>query len=356
MGSLVHDLSAALGAAWVENTRRVKGWKPRQGPRDHLTASNLSECGRAMALDLLHPEDNPPFDDDTLERLYRGDDTETAKNARLHQVGMLCKPPFRVHGQQREVEIFTRDGKTLLIRGKVEGTLEFYTERLEVDYEIKSGQAVAHVETLEDMLRGHWTRKYVRQFVSYLYAPVRGGRGNGLGIFILDRPGLPVLIPVDLAEDARLLDLAEKTLTAAEWAVEARFEARELPPFTTDQGLCRRCVHLGKSCHPPIGFGPGAQIDDDPVAASVVAEYLETKEPATRHDRAKRFLFGDSKKPGRYRNSPLVLVAGEYIVEGEWGPFTRYEVPEYIKAKHKVVDPQGQWKTNVTKLASTAKD
>src|ERR1700742_4119617 len=158
----VEDLTQALAGAWAENTRRVKGRSPRLGPRDYLTASNLSECARAMTLDLLHPEDYPPFDDDTLERFYRGDDIETTKNARLHQVGLLCQPPFRVHGQQREVEIRSRDGKTLLIRGRVEGTLEFYTEKVDIDYEIKSGQAVAHIETFEDLLRSHWTRKYLR--------------------------------------------------------------------------------------------------------------------------------------------------------------------------------------------------
>jgi hypothetical protein len=354
--ALVNDLSEALGAAWVENTRRVKGRVLRPGPRDYLTASNLSECPRAMTLDMLHPEDNPPFDDDTLERFYRGDDVETAKNARLHQVGMYCKPPFRVFGQQREVEIYSRDGKTLLIRGRVEGTLDFYTEKTEVDYEIKSGQAVAHIETFEDLLRNHWTRKYLRQFLAYLYAQVERKKGSGLGIFIIDKPSLPALIPLDLAGNDQLLEIAEATLRNAEWAVEARFEAREMPPFIDQPAVCQRCVHLGKSCHPPVDFGPGAQVDDDPAAALVLEEYIETQASHKTHERAKRYLFGDNSKPGRYRGRPMVLAGGSFIVQGRWGPYTRYEVPDEVKNQYKVVDEKGQWKAEVTRLASEAKD
>lgn len=349
------ELSAAVAEAWAENTRRVKGRTPRPGPRDYLTASNLSECPRAMALDMLHPEDAPPFDDDTLERFYRGDDIEATKNARLHQVGLLSKPPFRVHGQQREVEIRSRDGKTLLIRGRVEGTLDFYTEHVQLDYEIKSGQAVAHVETFEDLLRNQWTRKYLRQFLAYLYAQVEGGKGSGLGVFIIDKPALPVFIPLDLAGDDRLLEIAETTLRNAEAAVEARFDARELPAFHPDPGICRRCFHLGKSCHPPIDFGPGAQIDDSPEAAEELARYLATKTAHKEHEAAKRFLFGSNDKPGRYRGRPLVLVAGKYVVEGRADPYTSYPIPEAVKNQYKKVDPVGKWTPSVVELATASR-
>ena len=350
----IQGLTASLASAWEANTTQKKGRPKRTEPRDYLTASGLSECPRAMALDLIHPEDGEDFDAHTLERFFRGDERESAMNVRLHQVGMISSPPFRPILQQLDVTLYARDGKTVIIRGKLEGYLDF-GDGLKVAYEIKSGKAVERVDTLADLLRGHWTRKYVRQFLAYLYSEVKGGRGNGLGVFILDRPGLPVFIPVDLGESAELLALAEETLTNAEHAVEARFQAREMPAFTQDQDLCRRCPHLGKSCHPPMDFGPGLTVDEDEDAAAVLEEWLDTAEAKREHERCERYLFGDKEKPGRYRGREMVLAGGRYLVEGKWQPYTSYPVPEAVKLQYKKTDEKGAWKKKVTRL-SDAKD
>jgi hypothetical protein len=347
----IADLTTAVATAWAVNTRQVMGRERQTTPREYLYASGMEDCARWMALDLLHPEDRQPFDDDTLERFWRGDEAEEAKNARLYKVGKFSDPPFRPEQQQSTVEIHDREGKVLLARGKVEGLLHFHTLGLRIVYEVKSGMAVARVETMDDMFRSPWTRKYLRQLCVYLYGQVLGGRGNGLGMFILDQPGLPRLLPVDLQED-RFLALAEETLTGAEMAVAARRGA-ELPVFSRDPGVCQRCPHLGKSCHPSImGIGEGVEVDDDPDAAETLQTYLDTAEAAREHERASKRLF---EAGGRYRGRGQVLVAGRYLVTGKWEPKTKYDVPEDVKLQFKKIDDMGAWKKKILPLMVAAK-
>lgn len=338
--------ATALRTAWEAETRarKERGAAP---PREHLYASGRKPCTRWMSLDLLHPEDSADSfnDTNTLERFLRGDEREAAINARLFAVGMRSTPPFRPIEQQSTVEVRDRDGM-LLLRGKKEGSLLFEDGR-KVTYEVKSGRSVERAETLEDLDRSPWARSYVDQHLVYLLAESRPE-----GVFILDRPALPAFIPVRLEEH---LERAESFLREAREAIDAARLVRSgflpgddiLPPMTADRSVCRRCPHLGKSCHPELDFGPGLQVIDEEELAEAIQDELTFEPVAAEYEQARKYVRE------RLRGVEQALVAGKYLVRGKWSAMTS-RVGEDTRPKE--TNPKGRFSLSIERLESEAKD
>ena len=327
--SQVHEMTTdplgALEAAWTAHLRAGR-WEGG-APRTYVYASGRRDCKRAMALDLLHPEDWPVPAPDALERMERGKEREASIVARLQQIGPRCPVPFQVIEGQHRFEVKDRDG-TVLIVGKIDGRLRFATREQPV-FEIKSGESFRRIETLEDFERSPWTRHAPDQLLSYLLA-----EGEPWGFFVIDRPGLPKLIRVDLEDH---LDRAEAFLQEARLAIDAKAGKVPMPPFTQDAGSCRRCSHYGKSCAPPLDFGEGAAMITD----ERLIDLAEVRERSA--EAHQEYEEADKELKAALRGIELGVL-GPFLVSGKWGRSTRLEFPsEECKKQFQVVDPKGRF-------------
>lgn len=334
------DHLIALRRAWEEDLLRDRKqdkagtiYRPK-----NVYASRIRKCARAMALDCLHPEDDPFDRPLTLERFKQGNESERATIARLHAIAPFCDPPFQIVEEQHRFEVRDRDGE-LLVSGKMDARLKF-ADGAKPPCEIKSGRSYESCETVEDLARGIWSAGALDQLLSYLFADDKQPEPRWGLILIRRQSDFPVFIRVNLEEH---LDRVEGFLRRARLAVDARHQRAELPPFLQDAGECRRCPHLGKSCTPPMDFGPGAQIITDP-------DLLSAAEVRERNRMARdEYELADKKLKGSLRGVNLGIL-GPYQVTGEWGPMTKYDIPEDVKAPFKRVDPKGRFTLQIERI------
>jgi hypothetical protein len=290
-----------------------------------------------MALDLLHPEDRGTIQADALERMRRGTEREAAIVARLMQIGPRCTPPFEVIENQKRFEIKDRDG-TVLISGKYDGRLKFST-KVKPPFEVKSGETFKRATCLEDLDHSPWTRHALDQLLAYLLS-----EGEPWGFFIIDRPGVPLFLRVNLEDH---LQRAEGFLRDARTAIEAKNGRVGMPAFTQDRSECRRCDHFKKSCAPPSDYGAGVQVITDPHLIGL-AEIREKNRAA-----GKEYDHADKELKGALRGVEDGIV-GDFLVRGRWQKKTRVELPDDIKAKYSTVDPKGSFVINIDRLADPA--
>ena len=337
------DPLVALMEAWEQDLlrqkRRERGSTPYRPV--NVYASKRRRCVRAMALDMLHPEDDPFDKPIQFERMKQGNEAESAIVARLHAMGKFCDPAFTVAEQQHRFEVKDRDD-TVLITGKMDGRVRF-EDGPRPPFEIKSGKSYENCETIEDLDRSVWARAAVDQLLSYLYAdlpenyPDREPWGF---LFIRRQSRLPVAIRIRLLDH---LQRVEAFMKDARVAVDARHGRGELPVFTQDRGECRRCPHLGKSCTPPMDFGPGVQVITDPalIDAAGVRE---------RHrDSYKEYQAADKYLKDSLRGTEMAIL-GPYQVMGKWAPSTSYDVPKEIKEEYRRVKEQGRFTLTIERI------
>lgn len=360
--NLLLDLETALTTAWSQQTRQLK---PSYSglPRNYVYASGIHGCARSMFYDMAGggpPEDLP---DDARERMLMGDEIERVISNRLGVLpnifdGVL-QAQFRRSEEQQVVEVRDRDG-VLLLRGRIDGKLEAtitptYPVNLEVDfnawlrenqkhyripYEIKSGQVVARAESLEDLQRSSYGKKYVLQFLSYLLA-----LGTPVGLLILVQPGGPRFLWVKLEDH---LKETEEALQRVRVAIDG-IESKEPPDFTKDQTLCARCRHFGRQCFPSVDYGAGAVILSEEVDAEVseLARILERTDEA-----ATEYAHADKRIKALLRGVELAVFAGgRFQAKGKWQRDTKYDIPAEVKEPFKRVEEKGKFILKVTRLA-----
>ena len=321
-------LADLLRSSWVEHL--LSSRRGGATTRDYVYASGRRDCVRAMALDLLHPEDAPEWTPGQLERFRRGDEREAAIVSRLMQVGPRANPPFRVIEGQRRFEIKDRDG-ALLIVGKIDGRLQFEGRSEKPIFEVKSGESYRRVEEFADLQRSPWTRKAGDQLLAYLLA-----EGEPIGLLIIDRPDVPAFIEVRLEDN---LERAEGFLRDARTAVDVRFGKAPLPTFIDNPSVCRTCDHCGKSCAPPLDYGEGLEFCSDPELVKAAEDRKKLAEFARQYDHA------DDTLKKALRGRPQVAV-GPYVVTGKWQASTAYNIPKEVKRQYAEVNQQGRWITD----------
>lgn len=328
------ELTAIVEAAWRAET--VANFPPPtagQGPRDRVYASGFRDCTRAMALDLLHPEDATDFGEDGMERMLRGRERERSVSIRLVRAGERSNPPFRVANQEDRF-VITDLGREI-ISGRIDGRLFFEHDRsLRPVFEIKSGQAVANVRTLEDLDAGKWTRHYADQLLLYCYA-----QGEPLGMLVLDQPGGVRLITLALEDH---IERVQHRLDQARRAVAVRFDGAPLPDYHPSPSVCGRCPHNGRSCAPPI-LGTGMQIIDDPELEAALEERDASAEAAAAHAKA------DRRVKERLRGIPRAM-CGAFVSEGHWQRRSVLELPEEIRRKYTTQRDEGAFVLEITRI------
>lgn len=288
-------VSAALAREFVDEIDWGVG-----GERTHVWASGYRECARAMALDLLFPEDRGKLSGDSCARMALGKDFEANLRARLERAGRRSDPRFEVEGAQEHWKLYHREHpERVVLTGKTDGKIRIEGARKGVVFEIKRGDSFKRCRTVDDLLAGRWSAAAVYQALGYLL-----GVDLAEAVIIIDSGGVPTLIPIRL-EDHR--DKAEAFLAAAEVASECKHDGRQLPGFAENPELCDGCDHRGKSCAPPWFSGEGPWVSSDPGLVEVVETCLRTREAAREYGR------GWERLKTLCRGLKLVLIGGHTI-------------------------------------------
>jgi|SRR5436190_4946053 len=323
-------LAEGIVAAWA--TYLARGARPA-APHPYVYASSWRACERRMVLEMTQPEALPPWQPEVLAKFRRGDDRERDLLADLTRVGRDAEPPFAVTGQQERFEL--RDHKSrVAIVGKVDAQLKIDGAVAPLEIKSWSPMMVSRIEKFSDLFEGPWTRPGAYQLLCYLF-----GAGVPFGFLLLDRSGIPMLLPVELDQH---LDRLEDFLARAERALDHR-DAGTLPDYVEDPAECQRCGFYGSTCNPPL-IHEGAAILNDPELEANLDRREELKPVAKEYDRLddqiKQQLRGVTEG-----------VAGKFIIKGKWSNQAKLTMPSDVKAQYTVIDPKGRFTLEITKTA-----
>ena len=324
-------LAEGIVAAWTGYLAR--GARP-QTPHPYVYASSYRSCERRMVLEMAAPEGMPPWPPEVLAKFRRGDDRERDLLADLTRVGRDAEPAFSVIGQQERFTL--KDHKSrIAIVGKVDAQLLIDGARAPLEVKAWSPFMTDRIEQFSDLFDSPWTRPGAYQLLTYLY-----GAGVPFGFLLLDRSGIPALIPVELEPN---LDRMEDFLTRAEHALDHR-EAGTLPDFYDDPAECQRCPFYGAVCNPPLVHEGAVILNDPELEANLERrEALQAagKEFARLDDQIKKQLRGVTEG-----------VAGKFIIHGKWGKSTKLDVPAEIKKQYTTTDERGRFTLEITKVSA----
>jgi hypothetical protein len=322
-------IAEAINVAWK---RFLTASRRPVTPHASVYASAFRACSRRMTLELTQPDQQPPFDAEVLAKFRRGDDRERDLLVDLTRIGRDADPPFVVHGQQERFVLKDHKGRAA-ITGKVDARLEIAGAHPPIEVKAWSPLVVDKLETFADVFENPWTSSGGYQLLSYLY-----GAAEPYGFLLLDRSGIPRLLPVELEPH---LDRMEAFLVKAEHVLD-HVAAGTLPPFTDDPIECRRCPFYGTICNPPIS-GRGAQVLSDPELEAAIARREVLKAAG------KEFNDLDADIKQRLRGVESAVI-GRFQITGHWGKYSRVELPADLKAKYTVSNPKGKFTLEITPL------
>jgi hypothetical protein len=323
-------IAQAVSTAWAAYLARQSRTNT---PHPYVYASAWRACDRRMAYELTQPATLPPWPPELLARFRRGDDRERDLLADLSRIGRDAEPGFTVIGQQERFELKDRKGR-VAIAGKVDARLAFDRQtRPPLEVKAWSPFVVDRIETFADLFDNPWTLGGAHQLLAYLY-----GAGEPYGFLLLDRSGLPLLLPVELDQH---LDRMEAFLTKAE-AVIDHVQAGTLPDYLDDPTECKRCPWFGHTCNPPLS-ATGAQILTDPELEAI----LERRDALQAAGREYWDLDRTVKDKLRGVESGIV---GKFQILGKWSKSSRLDLPVPLKKQYTVTDPKGRFTLDIQKV------
>lgn len=324
------DIAAGIKAAWAAFLSN----KARPGvPHEAVYASAYRACERRMVYELTAADQQPPFPPEVLAKFRRGEDRERDLLADLSRIGRDAEPAFTLTSQQERFALKDRKGRTA-ISGKVDARLAVNGVRAPLEVKAWSPRLVDRIETFEDLFESPWTRSGGFQLLSYLY-----GAGEPYGFLMLDRSGLPQLLPVELEPN---LDRMEEFLARAERVLDHK-QAGTLPDFLDDATECRRCPWYGHLCQPPLS-AVGAQVLTDPDLEAALERREQLKMAGEEYNRL------DKEVKARLRGVELGI-AGAFSISGKWGKQSKLDLPEHLKKQYTVTDPKGRFTLEITRLS-----
>jgi len=323
----IADLISANWAGYLAATSRP------QTPHAYVYASAWRVCERRMVYELTQPERLPPWPPEVLAKFRRGDDRERDLLADLTRIGRDAEPPFTVIGQQERFTLKDHKGRAAIV-GKVDAQLRVDGVTAPLEVKAWSPMMVDRIETFDDLFGNPWTRGGGYQLLAYLY-----GAGQPFGFLLLDRSGIPRLLPVELE---RHLDRMEDFLLRAERALD-HVAAGTLPDFLTDDpGECRVCAWYGHTCNPPLS-AVGATVLSDPDLEAALEKRETLKAAADEYDAI------DKDVKARLRGVEAGIV-GPFQVVGKWGKQSRVDLPADLKKQYTITDPKGRFTLEITRL------
>lgn len=334
------DVALALTPADVGKAVE-KAWEAflladRRSPSPHpnyVYASAWRVCDRRMVYEATVPDQQPPFDAFTLARFRRGNDRERDLLADLSRIGRDAEPRFSVVGQQDAFKVRDRKGRQV-ISGKVDAFLEVERVRFPIEVKAWSPNIVDRIEVFADVFENPWTRSGGYQLLSYLY-----GHSHPAGFLVLDRSGLPKLLPIVLDEH---LERMEEFLTKAERVVDHAL-AGTLPPFLQDDAAeCKRCPFYGSPCQPDLS-AKDVKVLTDPWFEAQLQRWHELK------DTGQEWSSLDRQVKDHLRGVESG-VCGSFGITGKWSKSSRVELPSDLKKQYTVSDPKGRFTLTIEKV------
>jgi hypothetical protein len=314
--------------AFLTRTRRPPAAHP-----DRVYASQCRDCERQMVYELTVPERAPMWSPELLAKFRFGDDREANVLADLAKIGRDATPPFRVINQQERFTVRDRRGRTALV-GKVDARVEVGGRLVPIELKAWSPYVVDRLAVFDDCLDNPWTRAGAFQLLAYMLAA-----GEPWGILLLDRSGIPKLLPVEL-NDANL-ERAESFLAKAERVLD-HIEAETMPDYLDDPATCRRCAFFGHTCNPPT-LTAAPLILDDPELETALARRDAIKAVGEEYAHLDRDL------KDRLRGVERALV-GKFAISGTWSKSSRVELPAELKRQYTTTDPHGRFTLTIERL------
>lgn len=352
MTVLIPELEA-IQKGWEKHILNLKppksiDQKDEDMARDYFYAGSWRPCTRRMVEEAIHPSYFPDVDVDLKARFLRGEQREIDMRQALERVGQLSMPAFTVEGQQEKIRLRDKKGR-YVISGKKDCAIRWESgARWSVEFKSWSAFLTDRIYEFADLLKSPWTRSASMQLLSYLF-----GKEEPFGLLVLDRPGLPRLIPVRLEEN---YELVEQFLRDAELGRD-HIEAGTLPPHIKDPAECRRCPIFGSHCQPDVSYDGAGIITDEELLAQI-ALCAQTAEPRKQYedvhkdigDYLKRTVPKTHGKDNRHH-----IIAGDFSIEAYWQPNTTYPVPENVKKPYRKVDPSGKLAFTITRASEEQK-
>ncbi len=328
------ELAKGIETAWGAFLARAS--RP-QTPHPYAYASAYRTCTRRMVYEMARPEKLPPWPPEVLARFRRGDDRERDLLSDLARIGRDAEPSFTVIGQQERFQLKDRKGR-VAISGKVDARIEIAGRGRPLEVKAWSPMMVDRIETFEDLFDNPWTKGGAHQLLSYLF-----GAGEPFGFLLLDRSGIPKLLPVELDPH---LDRMDDFLTRAEYAID-HVEAKTLPPFLEgDAAECKRCAWYGNECNPPL-IGKGAIVLTDPELVKRLARRDELAAGAREFDKLDKAIKEELRgiEEG---------IAGPFVINGKWQKKTTTDLPADVKKQYTTTDPKGGFRIEIVRLDGPA--
>jgi hypothetical protein len=324
------EIADLVGQAWGAYLARHAR---TTAPHPYVYASSWRICERRMVYDCLQPDQLPAWEPEVLAKFRRGDDRERDLLMDLVRIGRDTDPQFEVVGQQERFTL--RDHKSrVAIVGKVDARIQIAGYKAPLEVKAWAPQLVDRIERFEDLFDNPWTRSGGYQLLSYLY-----GAGEPFGFLLLDRSGLPRLVPVEL--DANL-DRMEEFLALAERVLD-HLALGTLPDYLEGEPAeCRRCPWFGHTCNPPL-TATVATILTDPELEAALERRHALKAGAD------EYAALDKDIKGRLRGVELGI-AGHFEIRGAWGKQARLDLPEDLKRQYTTTDPKGRFTLHITRL------
>lgn len=225
---------------------RLESRKTQYQPKNCI-ASNLGECLRERYHSIVDWKAKPIADSWLQARFEEGNEQE-----RRILIKLLTNNFEVVEGQTR-FEIKDRNGRVILT-GRIEGKIKY--EGKYYPFEIKSMNPNIYdgIDSLEDFQKYSHTAKYPKQLQSYMFS-----QELPEGFFILtDCLGHFKIIIVKLD-----FEIMEKEMQSCTIVMDA-VEKKEPLAFHKDTAVCKKCWACKTCCFPPLDFGEGVQVIDDP--------------------------------------------------------------------------------------------
>ena len=299
------DVAAHVLTAW---RLALESRRSTPTPRRVVWASQRRECLRRSVLEMTVPDQQPPFDADTIQRMQRGSDRERDLLADLVKVGRNADPPFHVTNQQHRFELHDRQHRVAIV-GKIDAFID--VDGVHVPTEVKTWGPwiVGRIQSFDDVFASPWTRSGGYQLLAYLL-----GVNQPYGLMLLDQPGIPKLLPVEL--DPYLDGEPEECTT--------------------------RCPFYGATCNPPLASPGGLSVITDPDLEAALDRREELRKPG------KAFAELDQEIKQRLRGVRHAII-GKFEIRGVWGKQSRVDLPRDLKEKYTRVDPEGRFTLTITK-------
>jgi hypothetical protein len=324
-------IAESIGTSWA---RFLSASARPQTPHPYLYASSWRSCERRSVYEMTQPAQLPAHPPELRARFRRGDDRERDLLADLTRIGRDSEPPFKVIGQQERFTLRDRKGRTCIV-GKVDARLDVAGSRPPLEVKAWSPFLVDRIETFDDLFTMPWTQSGAYQLLAYLF-----GAGEPFGFLLLDRSGVPKLLPVELEPN---YGRVEDFLVKAERVMD-HYEAGTLPDFLDDDPAeCKRCPWYGAVCNPPLSAPGAMEILSDPVLEAALERREQLKAAG------KEFVDLDEEIKKRLRGIERG-VAGAFTIHGRWSKQSRVELPVALKKQYTVTDPHGRFLLDIQKV------